>query len=567
MKFLFLTSGKGCQERGIIIPLVLVFGAAFLVMMGGILGFVSLQERHSLRRVAWNQALHLAEAGANYYRWHINHTPQGENADIQDGNDWCCKVGGVSYSATSSQCQDGDFTVCGTCDGQPCYVHPYIDPETNTTTGEFVLKIKAKRICGKYLGVYVYSTGYTAKYPEIKRTVLVKYASTPIAEYGSIIDEAVWRAPDEKTYGKFHTNHGMRMDAVNNSLVTSEVNQWVCTPSFNCCGDAWGCNCEWSESLGCYRAGGPWWWCNGICSDLDVPEGCVWSTTSHQTECNGVCGAGGPKDLWKYPAFHFNFAALTNDFNGMKQLAEESETERGKDEVQHLSPSGAEGYHIILHPDRTYDIKRVNSVGGIPNAYDIQKDSWIISREVITSETTLKTNEPLPSDCGLIFVEDNLWIEGTVKGKVTIAAAVPDDDAKDPNIFINNNLDYTTLEGPDSLALIAENSVLITAYCAGAGNDITARGVFVAQKGYVGRRGYWSLPYSVRVRNRLLTYGTIVSEIRGEVTYILTNGTIFSGFQRWDGYFDERLARDPPPLLPYVSPELQTISWEEIPSE
>jgi len=106
---------------------------------------------------------------------------------------------------------------------------------------------------------------------------------------------------------------------------------------------------------------------------------------------------------------------LTNDLNGMKQLAEESETERGQDEVQHLSPSGAEGYHIILHSDRTYDIKRVNSVGGIPNAYDMQEKDWITSEEIIISETTLKANVPLPSDCGLIFVEDNLWIEGMVK--------------------------------------------------------------------------------------------------------------------------------------------------------
>ncbi len=61
------------MTKGIIITYVLVFGAIFLLLLSGLLGFVLLQLRQSNQQVAWNEALHLAEAGANYYRWCLNH--------------------------------------------------------------------------------------------------------------------------------------------------------------------------------------------------------------------------------------------------------------------------------------------------------------------------------------------------------------------------------------------------------------------------------------------------------------------------------------------------------------
>jgi hypothetical protein len=519
------------NKKGAILTLTLVFGGILLLLISGLLGFILLQLRQSQQKLAWENSLHIAEAGINYYRWHLNHTPKDENPDIQDGNDWCCKVEGIEYGQNDPQCQEGDFTACGTCDGQPCYEHDYIDPETDQSIGKFILEIKAKKICGKILGVYIYSTGFTDEYPDLERKVVVKFASTSIGEYGSIIDEAVWRAEEEATFGKFHTNQGMRMDASNNSLVTSEASEWICTYSYGCSGS-------------------------------DCPEGCV--PEGGNCRCEGICGAGEPKDLWEFPSFHFDFPGLTNDLNGMRDLAEESETDRGKDMEQHFPPSGEKGYHIIFHDDRSFDIKKVTAAEGIPSAFDIKEMAWITSYEVISNETDFKQGVTLPPECGLIFIEDNLWVEGTIKGKITVAAAVPENDLINPTVFIVGDLDYTTLDGSDSLALIGEENILITRGCSDQSSQITTRGVFIAQKGYFGRRGYAYGPWDERVRERLLTYGTIVSEIRGEVTYLWGSGNIFSGFQTWDCYFDPKQARDPPPLLPCVSPELQLISWEEL---
>ncbi len=527
------------RNKGIIIILVLVFGTVFLILSTGLLSFISLQHRISLRKAAWNDSLHIAEAGVNYYRWHLNQYIEAENSDIQDGKDWCCKVGGVEYGQDADQCRNGDFIICGTCDGEACYEHNYYNPQ-GELTGKFVLEIKAKKICGQILGVYINSTGSTTKYPNLKRKVEAKFASTSIAEYGSIIHEAIWRATEEKTAGKFHTNSGVRMDAVNNSLVTSSKSDkdsegWLCTSSFGC-------------------------------SSASCPEGC--KPEGANCRCDGVCGAGSPKDLWKFPTPPFDFTGITNDLTGIKDLAQTRTEGKG-----YYPPSGEKGYHIIFNGDGTFDIRTVTEIEGIAPAFDIKEGKWITSYEKIITEETLAVDVKLPQCCGLIYVEDNLWIEGTVKGKITVAASdlitVP---PVDPTIFITGDLDYTAFDGSDSLAMIAEGNILITLDCdASSANpdEIVLRGVFVAQNGWVGRRGYWNSagPENLRIRDKLITYGTIVSFIRGEVTYLkcLTiPDCIFSGFKNWDCYFDEKLSRDPPPLLPYVSKELKLISWEEI---
>ena len=524
------------KDKGAIITLVLVFGAIFLMLIAGLFGFILLQHRQSIIKADWNNALHIAEAGVNYYRWLLNHNIESENPDIQDGEIWCCKAEGVEYGQSAPECRDGDFIVCGVCDGEPCYEHDYYNPQ-GELTGKFILEIRAKKICGKILGVYVNSYGSTEKYPDLKRKVEVKYASTSIAEFGSIIDEAVWRAEEEATSGKFHTNKGIRMDAANNSLVTSAVSEWECDSSFACH--------------------------SGSC-----PDGCV--DKGSNCQCDGVCGAGSPKDLWRFPAPPFDFTAITQDLDGIKTLAQNMTEGKGYYPPSvDLNPNG-KGYHIIFNGDGTFNIKIVTGVNGIWPAYDLKEKDWITSFEEIQSEDFLVQNVQLPCDCGLIYVEDNLWVEGVIEGKITVASANLINPSINPSIFIVGDLEYTNLDGSDSLAMIAEENILITLDCdQGSTNpdEIVLRGVFVAQNGYFGRRGYWDWAGSEdkRIRDELINYGTIVSHIRGEVTYLSCQGMecIFSGFREWNCYFDQNLSRDPPPLLPYVSEELELISWEE----
>ncbi len=515
------------NQKGSIIALALVFGVIFLILIGGLFGFILQQHRYSLKKSAYEDALHIAEAGANYYRWHLAHNP----GDVQDGKGWCCA--------------EPPCDVCGP------YEHDYIDPETNETTGKFILEIKGKEICGEILGVQIISTGYSLKYPDQKRKIKAKYASTPIAEYAYLLNDSVWAGGDRDIKGKYHSNGGIRMDGNNNSLVTSGEAEWTCTRSFGCCGAP----CQWSESSGCYGFGWPWVW---VCPDYTCDSPCQW--VSGECKCPGVFGSGegGEKGLWKFPVVDFPFKGITSDLSKMKDLATASG--RYYPPSKDINPSGL-GYHVIFKNDGRFDIKIVTGLEQI-KCYSVENGWNEVCNEKIVSEVVYQENVVLPSGCGLIFVEDELWIEGIVKGKITIASADLEDEFHDTSVILNGNLDYTALDGSDSLAVITQNNILIPLH---SPNQMILRGVFVAQKGHFGRHHYDKNDYPVYYkREKLEMYGSVVSYGRVGTKWSYSNGMFASGYQQRDNFFDQKLALDPPPLLPYISEDLQFISWEEI---
>ena len=147
--------------------------------------------------------------------------------------------------------------------------------------------------------------------------------------------------------------------------------------------------------------------------------------------------------------------------------------------------SNGKGYHVIFNSDGTYDIRIVTEIKNI-FCYSLD-EGWHWCPEYIEDEVPYENNVSLSSDCGLIFVEDNLWIEGVVKGKKTIASANLINPSVDTGVILNWNIDYTSLDGSDSLAVITEKDVLIPVH---SPDDMILRGVFVAQKGHFGRNHY-----------------------------------------------------------------------------
>jgi len=75
------------KQKSVIITWVLVMGAVFLITLGGFLSLILEIQRSSLERLSWEKSFHIAEAGINYYKWHLQHFPE----DIQDGQSWCTK--------------------------------------------------------------------------------------------------------------------------------------------------------------------------------------------------------------------------------------------------------------------------------------------------------------------------------------------------------------------------------------------------------------------------------------------------------------------------------------------
>ena len=399
-----------------------------------------------------------------------------------------------------------DDTTNGTTTPGP-YVHTYADPEGGDI-GEFSLEISSSTLCGDVYAIDIVSTGYTYDAPSTTRTVYGRYAQPTVTEYAYIINSNVWAGDDRTIIGPYHSNGIIRMDGTNNSTVTSGQEDWVCDGSLSC--------------------------------DPD-PTG---------TTLDGVYGDGPNFDLWSFPAPPINFTGLTVDLAAMEDRAENGGGIK-------LDPSGDGGYRIHFNGDGTFTAYIVDRTWS-HNEYS-SEDGWFTARNLIRDDDPYPNNTyTIPPDCPLIFVEDKIWLEGTVDMRVSIAAADVDTGGVDPSIILHNNITYANASS--GLLAIAEDDVLV-GY--DVPNDMELNGIFIAQNGKFGRNHY-TQDYrgGDRYRNSLTIHGTIVSN--GRVGTKWNCGGWCSGFDTRYNSYDRDLVDDPPPLTPNVSDTYQFIEWREV---
>lgn len=470
------------QNFGYMTLITAVYAAIFLVIVSALAGYILVQKTSQTAKEAREEAVQIAEAGLDYYKWHLAHFPN----DIQDGTG-----------------QSGP------------YVHQYADPEIGAI-GEFSLEIDGNPKCGVNTAIDITSTGVSDDSPTFTRKVFGRYSRPSVAEYSYILNSNVWAGADRVITGKYHSNGGIRMDGTNNSTVSSAVSTWSCTSSFGC------------------------------------------SPTQNQ---NGVFGAGPNSNFWTYPVPQIDFAGITVDLAAMKDYAQNNGG-------LHFGPVGGEsgrrGYHLVFQSDGTVTIYRVTNTTAVWGYSD--SGGWLQERHIISNETLLG-NYTIPTACSLIYLEDKAWIEGTVKGKVTVASADTSQPNYDTDIVIVNNLNYSTTDGSDGLTAVAEKSVIIPL---NSPTTLNVRGIFIAQLGYFGRNHYTTsgeheVPssYDSYVQQDTMTItGTVVSN--GRVGTKWTCGGVYcSGYnQRTDAY-DRDLATDPPPFTPYTSTDYRFLEWRE----
>ena len=70
-----MVSTKKNLLKGTITPALIIISGAFLIVIYGLLFVLSIQLEFSNRQIGQEAALHIAEAGVNYYRWHLAHDP------------------------------------------------------------------------------------------------------------------------------------------------------------------------------------------------------------------------------------------------------------------------------------------------------------------------------------------------------------------------------------------------------------------------------------------------------------------------------------------------------------
>lgn len=384
------------------------------------------------------------------------------------------------------------------------YTGVYYDPE-GAAIGEYSLAVASTTYCGDIASIDVESTGYTYEDPSVRRTVSARHARPSVADYSFILNADVWVGDDVEITGPYHSNGGIRMDGTNYSSVTSGQASWYCSSSFGC-------------------------------SPQGNRDG-VFTTTANPDQ-----------SLFAFPSAPVNFSGMTVDLALMQSKAQS--------QGLYLGPSGKSGYHIIFKSNGTVEVRRVNSKQNEPNGY-----AWGRYLNILNG-TALVGTYTLPASCPLIFVEDQVWLEGTVNGKFTLAAADVDTSGVDPSIILNNNILYST--ATSGLLAIGEFDVLVGLVVP---DDMYLNGIFIAQQGHFGRNHYdTSMPNAWEsniMRNSLTINGTIVSNGRVGTKWVNGAGDYVSGFNYRYNSYDRNLVLDPPPLIPRTSDLHQFSQWRD----
>lgn len=166
-------------------------------------------------------------------------------------------------------------------------------------------------------------------------------------------------------------------------------------------------------------------------------------------------------------------------------------------------------------------------------------------------------NYLFPSN-GLMFLEDNVWVDGQMDtARLTIAAAYFPDNVPDrKSIIINDDIVYAHNDGSEALGLIAQKDVIVGLF---SKDDLRIDAALIAQNGKVGRYYYGSSCGDEYIRNSLTLYGMIASSQRYGFAY-----TDDTGYAIRNLNYDGNLLYGPPPDFPLTTGQYETISWEEV---
>jgi|ERR1035437_1477817 hypothetical protein len=472
------------SSSGQVIVMVIVFSTIATVMMGALVGWAGVNINASRNAVYSEQAIQLAEAGVDYYRWHLAHAPQ-------------------------------DFTD-GTTTPSP-YVHNVLDKDGNVS-GQFSLVITAPPVGSTK--VKIESRGIPAGNPSITRRIAVQLAIPSLAKYAVVANDDMRFGDGTEIFGPVQSNQGIRFDGLAHNLVTSAVATYTDPDSDACTGTSF-----------------------GVHTCLSPADPAPPATVPTRSD---VFQAG---RQFPVPAIDFN--GLTTNLAQIKSNAQSA----GK----YFAPSGAQGYHIILKTNDTFDIYKVtaqttpgSSCTNVAGATGW--GTWSVRTE------TFLANYAIPAN-GLVFVEDNVWVEGTINSaRITIASGkFPYNAATTPNIVVNNDLSYTNFDGADAIALISQGNITVGMV---SDTNLVIDGALVAQNGRVGRYYYPGgggsscSPYDTRTAVTL--FGMIATDLRYGFAY--TDG---NGYDTRNITYDANLLYAPPPSFPLTSSQYQILSWQE----
>lgn len=409
------------------------------------------------------------------------------------------------------------------------YYHNVYDKNDNLI-GSYMLTITPPAIGSTK--VTVTATATTTAHPEVVRSIQSVLAQPSWAQYATVANDNLRFGAGTSVFGPIVANGGIRFDGIAYNIISSARNTYTDPDTGN---TRWG----------------------------------VWTSVSPADPQPNT-------PIISHPAVFTagrEFPVPAVDFNGLTLNLQQLQTAAAPGGVC-IAPgcwpsSSAQGYHMVLNANDTYTMYKVNNLQSAPSGCynqlnQAQWGTWSIrvnSSGVINGQTLVGTYS-LPAN-GIIFVTDNLWVDGRIDGaRLTIVTGIlPDPGAGlRPNITVNSDLLYTNFDESDVIGLIAQGNLNVGLLSA---NDLTIDGALIAENGRVGRYYYNNncRVNSTNYYNRasITLVGMIATALRYGFAY--TDGT---GYDIRDITYDGNLLYSPPPSFPLASTQYQTVSWKQL---
>lgn len=467
------------------------------VLFAGLIQFVVSHVHYDSSLAPDVQALHIAEAGVYFYRWHLAHHVDGLTQSQVEAF-WHNDPLGVDDNG-DGDCDDPD-TADDDGDGTEAYVVDY------GGIGTYRICITPPSRYSTILWVNAQGT-VTVGGKDYSHTVRARLRKESWSEYAVMANANMRLSADTEIYGKMHTNEGFQFDGVAHNIVTSSKSLYQYPDSSTPRQD---------PTNACWRRGSTWW-CKGVWTQ--------WSHEYNNTRHSPVFTAGK-----SFPVPVQDFNRVLGDLAVIKGEAERIGLAFGPEqkgrliEIGRPSPGQMRISIVKKSNAETFGIEEMSPSG------QIVKD--------------------IP-DNGVIFVGSDTWVEGVLpRGKsLTIAAQSPSTEAQKARIILGrDDVTYQAYDGSSVLGLIAEGNIELMRDSEGnlsapSGSDMETLRIdaaLMSQSGRVGRQ-FWE----GNRKDTIVIYGAIVTNARMGFGY--TDGT---GFQKRVITFDAHLLDNPPPLFP-----------------
>ena len=491
---------------GFIVPTVLMVIVVFSILMISVASVINVTLGDAARNQSSQMALNIAEAGVNYYLWHVSHN----NSDYKDGQTTpSAPVANLGYGPYVHSYRDGSGNVVGT-------FTLYISPGT---AGSNVITVR--------------STGKMNGSRSPSRTVQARIGAPSFSTYAVVSNSQLWFGDTEIADGPVHSNVGVKMDGPNNSDVTSSNLTYVPTNS--------------GAGSGSTKAGV---WCD---PNITNPNCTTRSKVS-----------------WRYPVPSVDFNKVTTDLCQLKKTATNNQasnscSQRPSRTAGYIPPRAtgynrAYGYLITLNTNGTYNLSSVSAENDTRANYTSALTSSVVANNVAIPSNGIIFVEDN------VWVRSEA---GGFDGRVTIASARLAVSGQ-TTVSVVDNIKYKDqYSGGDAIGLIAENNIDIAPYVpvpltVHSAMIAQAGRVQFRPESYSNSQA--TVGY-VTESQRLNFFGSVASQEQWTWSWLRcgnTNSTsCWSGFRYNETKYDENLRYAPPPNFPVTS-TYDILEWREV---